>query len=79
MGIAVMWFTGLSKKPWIASWCRSIAIMLSAPAVVSRSGDELRRDRLARSGLAILAGVAVMRDDGGLTLWGARRAWRRRS
>ena len=47
----------------------SVLVQVDRDNVVSTGGgeqvgDELRRDRLARSGLAILAGVAVMRDDG---------------
>lgn len=63
MGMAVMWFTGMSKKPWMASWCRSTVMMLSMPETSSRSATSLAVMGSRGAALRILTGVTVVRDD----------------
>ena len=45
---AVMWSTGIVKKPWIWPACRSIVSTRSAPATLDHVGDEAR-SRSARA------------------------------
>ena len=54
----------MSKKPWIWAACRSRARTRSAPAIGEQVRHELRGDRDAALVLAVLAGVAVVGDDG---------------
>ena len=64
MNIAVMWSTGLEKKPWIWPAWRSIVSTRSAPA--ASSARATRRAEIGSRGarLLVLARVAVPRRDG---------------
>ena len=58
--------TGMLKKPWIWSACRSIVSRRSTPTASSMLATTLARDRHARRARpAVLAGVAEIRDHGG--------------
>ena len=58
--------TGMSKKPWIWSACRSIVSTRSTPTVSQQVGHDLGRDRHARRARpAVLAGIAEVGDHGG--------------
>ena len=52
----------MSKKPWICAQCRSMVSTRSAPGHGDQVGHQLGRDRHARLVLAVLPGVAEVRD-----------------
>ena len=56
---------GISKKPWIWPACRSSVMTRSAPAAGDQVGDQLGRNRRARADLAVLPGVAEIRNNRG--------------
>ncbi len=64
-GNAVRWSTGPSKKPWIWPACRSIEIIRLAPAALNMSATSRAVIGSRPFGLAVLAGVAVVRAHGG--------------
>ena len=62
-GIAYRWSKGTLKKPWIWPACISIESTRVAPAVATRSAISFAVIGVSRRDLAVLAGVAVVRQN----------------
>ncbi len=64
-GAANRWSTGMSKNPWICALCRSIVSTRLVPAALSRLATSLAEIGYARLVLAVLPGIAVIRNHRG--------------